>query len=194
MRSALNLIHYSTGQREINFTKKEILQKLYQFLKKSFGNIPLEDSADLFLSVNTNLGIQHYSFPVGSMSINNSIDIVMSLQEKRLLVCNQRTRITRERFEVLLPQCGLFSHIYQAKGLFRSKEKFNVNCYVLLHQEYFAGCVIKTPSDLMELYDEYPSWDKGLLGASVANNESHVILAIRPWELLILKHDKLIFL
>lgn len=194
MRSALNLIHYATGQREINFGKKEVLQHIMSMVVKSFGNVPLESSSEILVTINTNLGLQHFNFPVLLQSSNVSIDIAMKMQEMRLQVVNERTRITKERFDVLLPQCGLFSHIYQMKGFYRSSEPFNVNAFVLINQDYFAACVVTNSADLMELYEEYPMWSQSLLNATLAPNEVLLFLAIRPWDLFTLKAEKVVFL
>jgi hypothetical protein len=161
---------------------------------KSFGNIPLENHSEILITINTNLGLQHFSFPVVLHSSNVSIDIAMKLQESRLQVVNERTRITKERFDVLIPQCGLFSHIYQMKGFYRNSEPFNVNAYVQQNQDYFAACVITNTTDLMELYEEYPSWNQSLLNSNLASNEVLLFLAIRPWDLFTMKAEKIIFL
>jgi hypothetical protein len=194
MRSALNLIHYSTGQRELNFTKKELLQKVVAFIQKTFGNLPIESEAEIFVTINTNMGLLHYTIPVVLYSPNASVELMMAHQSMRLLVENERTRITKERFDVLLPQCGLFAHIYQLRGFYKGKDKFNTNCFAMINQEYFAACVITNNKDANELFEIYDMWDRSMITKELANDEALVFLAIRPWELMILKLEKLVFL
>ena len=80
------------------------------------------------------------------------------------------------------------------KGFYRNSEPFTVNAYVQMNQDYFAACVVTNSTDLMELYEEYPSWNQSLLNSNLAPNEVLVFLAIRPWELFVMKAEKVIFL
>ena len=194
LRSALNLMHYTTGQREINFTRKEVVQRLVQIITKSFGNLPIESEAEIFVTVNTNLGLQHFHVPVVAYSANNTLEFVMEQQKRRLMVENERSRVTKERFDVLLPQCGMFSHVYQMKGFYRSRDPFNLNCFVFRSQEYFAGCAITNSQHLMDLHEEYQTWDRTLLTRDIGVDDCLVLLTIRPWELLVVKIENIIFL
>ena len=159
-----------------------------------FGSLPIENESEIMITVSTNLGLEHISIPVVPVSSNTSVDTFMQYQNRRLLVENERSRITKERFDVLLPRCGMFSHVYQMKGFHRSKDKFNINCYIKLNQEYFAGCVITSPLHLADLHEEFDTWDKNLMNADITADECLCILSIRPWELMVIKIENIVFL
>lgn len=194
MRSIVNMYHFATGQRELNFTKKEVIEKILSSIQAEHGNLPIEDKAEIFISVNTNVGVAHFSVPIVKHSLENfSVDIAMKLQDSRILVENERTRITRDRFETMLPQCGLFAHVYQMKGFYRGKEQFRVNCFVMVEGDYFAGCVMSKAEDIAIMNDIYPSWDVTLF-QQASPNEVVVFLESRPWELRAVPCEKVVFL
>ena len=140
------------------------------------------------------MGHQYFNIPIMRHSLENfSVDIAMKMQDSRVLVENERTRITRERFEVLLPQCGLFSHIYQIKGFYSGREPFRVNCYVFMQNEHFAACALKNSDDISVMHEIHPGWDISLF-QRVSENELVVFLAARPWDLLLVSCEKVTFL
>lgn len=194
MRSLLNLYHFATGQRELNFTKKEVIERIIAEVKSEHGNMPIEEKAEILISVNTNVGLMHYSVPVQKHSIENySVDIAMKMQESRILVENERTRVTRQRFESMLPQCGLFAHVYQMKGFYKGKEQFRVNCFVLIEGDYFPACVLSKSEDIDLMNDLYPNWDISLFQQA---SQSQVVLFLesRPWELRLVFCERVVFL
>lgn len=188
------MYHFATGQRELNLTKKEIIERITEHIYRIHGSMPQEDQSEILLTINTNVGHQHFSIPVTKHSLENfSIDIALKLQESRILVENERTRITRERFEVLLPQCGLFAHIYQMKGFYSGRDPFRVNCYVMVQGDYFPACALKTSDDISVLQEMHPGWDVSLL-TKASQNEIVVFLASKPWELLLVSCERVTFL
>lgn len=194
MRSLLNLYHFSTGQREINFTKKEVVEMILEKIQQEHGNLQDEEKAEIFVTVNTNIGLMSFNVPVQKHSLENfSVDVAMKMQDSRILVENERTRVTRERFETLLPQCGLFAHIYQMKGFYKGREQYRMNCYAMVHGDYFPACVLNKQDDIDVLSDLHQGWDTSLF-QQASHNQVVLFLLSRPWELRIFPCEKVIFL
>ena len=197
--SSLNHSHFATGQRHLDFSKPAILEAVQDYVLDRFPKIDKIESGVLYIATFNNLGVQNHTILLkmakrGAKTKQN-IESALEMKNLRLIVENQRTRVTRERYESVIPRCGLFAHLYQLEHVFEAKSaRFRVNAFVFVNEEYFEAVVVHTEKEMLELYEDYPEWDRGLFGQRMGPGEYRCFLVIRPWNLFIAKENYIIFL
>ena len=102
--------------------------------------------------------------------------------------------MNRETFERKIPQCGMFSHIYQINDESSAKEKYRVNSYSQVNGEWFESVILHSDEDMIELYEEYPEWDRSLFDRVLGESEYLCFLLVRPWDLFVIDTDYVIML
>lgn len=192
-QSVLNHVHFTTGQRELDFSNVNLLNSIAQYVVNQGASLnPFLGKVHLELF--NNRGVSYHSFNLATRPRPPTIELALHEKELRLLVENQRVRITRERFEVQVPNIGLFSHLHQSDSFFSGDDPFNVNAYALVNSEWFEAVVLNTEAEIAKLYDEFPEWDRTLFDANLNKDEHLCFLRISPIDLFRIKRTYLIFL
>ena len=63
-----------------------------------------------------------------------------------------------------------------------------------MNGEWFESIILYNDEDMIELYEEFPEWDRSLFDRVLNDNEYLCFLMIRPWDLFIIDQDYVIML
>ena len=110
-QGALNHIHLATGKKELDFSNTDLVKTFERFVKMVDNQADIVNGR-LHISVFNNNGIENHSFSLLRFIKVRAIEPLLESKSRRLLVDNQKSKITRERYELKMPKIGLFSHLY----------------------------------------------------------------------------------
>ena len=196
-RAMLNHAHLATGKRCLNLSNVGLREDLFEFLTKNFPRIFAQKKPEsLYLAVSTCEGTEHYSLVLKLVSTHFEIKSILEQKKYDILVQNPRIRISRADYDSKMAEFSIFSHIDQLQVLKRASTKFQINCYVLLKDEWFEGVAMSSEDEVMALHEEFPEWDRSLFenGLRLGRGKYLCFLVIRPWELLVIDVKKIIFI
>ena len=194
MVGCLNHVHIGSGKKELDFSKLQLIDAIKEYVKQTDKAVYNVEEGYLFLQIFTNLGVQNLTIAIKHKMQFHNLRGVFKTQTRRIAVQNTKKRVNRELFERQIPQFGLFSHVYQINDETKSKEKYRVNSYSQVNGDWFESVILHDEDDVVELYEEYPEWDRNLFNRVLGESEYLCFLLIRPWDLFIIDTDYVILL
>lgn len=192
--SLSNHVHLATGKKELDFSNLKFLDSVKRHIFESYKVISDIEKGELYIGVLSNRGRENFVVEFKETRGKFDLEKVLESQKTRILIENQKRRITREKYERVLPEFGIFSHVSTLDSFKVFRERYRVNGFILMNEEYFEAIVLHSGNDALELYEDFPEWNRKLIDEGVDEGEHLCFLMIRPWELLVVKDEFIVFL
>ena len=69
-----------------------------------------------------------------------------------------------------------------------------MNSFVFLDKQWFESVTLCNEEDQVELFEEFPEWNRALFDIKLKEDQHLCFLLIRPHDLFVVQQDYLIFL
>lgn len=194
IQTCVNHGHLTSGKKELDLSRPIVHDLIKEHLRLNHKKLTRLEEGEIYLQISTNLGLESHTIPFRQKSESKSLRTIFMNQNLRVQLANQQRNISRERFESGFLQYGLLSHLLQSSQEVASKGKYRVNSYAYMEGKWFESVVLCNEEDQVELFEQFPEWNRALFDIKLKEDQYLCFMLIRPEDLFLIHQNYLVFL